>query len=43
MASQAAAETNDHKATVREEFTRQAQAYAGRRQSGVQPIRGNVL
>ncbi|MGD0288151.1 MAG: methyltransferase domain-containing protein [Candidatus Binataceae bacterium] len=28
MASQAAAETNDHKATVREEFTRQAQAYA---------------
>ena len=28
MASQAAAETNEHKATVREEFTRQAQAYA---------------
>jgi ubiquinone/menaquinone biosynthesis C-methylase UbiE len=28
MASSGAAETNDHKATVREEFTRQAQAYA---------------
>jgi ubiquinone/menaquinone biosynthesis C-methylase UbiE len=28
MASSAAAETNQHKATVREEFTRQAQAYA---------------